>query len=40
LKLIRIAEAFLRQAGARLRDAQQALEEALNAYSLRLSRNA
>lgn len=37
MKLIRIAEAFLRQAGARLRDAQQALEEALNAYSLRLS---
>lgn len=37
MKLVRIAESYLKQANARLRDAEEAFSEALNAYALRLS---
>ncbi|MCS7369369.1 MAG: HEPN domain-containing protein [archaeon GBS-70-058] len=37
MKLINIAKSYLKQADARLRDAEEALEEGLNPYALRLS---
>jgi len=37
LKLVSVARSYLRQAEARLKDAEEALAEGLNAYALRLS---
>jgi HEPN domain-containing protein len=37
MKILEIARSYLKQAEARLKDAEEALEEGLYAYALRLS---